>query len=58
MPFSMWLWWATVVALAVIWEYRILRRAVRYKAWKSEYLPWLDKVEAQRTPFEPTWPKQ
>ena len=52
-----WLWVATVVVLLVFWEYRILRRMVRYKAWRAEYLPWLDEIEANRTTFDPFWPE-
>lgn len=52
-----WLWWATVIALAILWEYRILRRAARYKQWRLTYLPWLDQVETEQTKFDPTWPK-
>jgi hypothetical protein len=55
MAFSTWLWLATVIALLVIWEYRILRRMARYKAWKAQYMPWLDKIEAERGKFDPSW---
>lgn len=56
MPFSTWLWLFTVLIFLLVWWYRVLRRLVRYKMWRHEYLPWLDKVERERVKFDPKWP--
>jgi len=51
------LWTVTIVVWLLLWWYKSLKRIVRYKQWRIEYMPWLASIEDERVKFDPKWPE-